>query len=90
MGASYQLFRFIWLLSFRGEDYLEMDQPETRISYDGHVCKRIGTKLAIIIENTPRILPTKYRFIWSIGFRVDIFLEINQSETRIACGGHVC
>jgi hypothetical protein len=21
---------------------------------------------------------------------VDFFLEINQSETRIACGGHVC
>ena len=38
MGASYQLFRFIWLPSVRGEDYLEMDQPETRISYDGHVC----------------------------------------------------
>ena len=38
MGASYQLFRYIWLLSFRGEDYLEMDQTETRISYDGYVC----------------------------------------------------
>jgi hypothetical protein len=24
------------------------------------------------------------------GFRGDNFLEINQSETRIACGGHVC
>jgi hypothetical protein len=23
-------------------------------------------------------------------FRGDDFLEINQSETRIACGGHVC
>jgi hypothetical protein len=24
------------------------------------------------------------------GFRGEDFLEINQSETRIACGGHVC
>jgi hypothetical protein len=24
------------------------------------------------------------------GIREDDFLEINQSETRIACGGHVC
>jgi hypothetical protein len=24
-----------------------------------------------------------------LGFRED-FLEINQSETRMACGGHVC
>jgi hypothetical protein len=23
-------------------------------------------------------------------FRGEEFLEINQSETRIACGGHVC
>jgi hypothetical protein len=24
------------------------------------------------------------------GFREEDFLEINQSETRIACGSHVC
>jgi hypothetical protein len=24
------------------------------------------------------------------GFRGEEFLEINESETRIACGGHVC
>jgi hypothetical protein len=30
-------FRFIWLLSFRGEDYLEIYQSETRITYGGHV-----------------------------------------------------
>jgi hypothetical protein len=24
-----------------------------------------------------------------IGFRVEDFLEINQSKTRMACGGHV-
>jgi hypothetical protein len=24
------------------------------------------------------------------GFRGEDFLEINQSETRMACGGHVC
>jgi hypothetical protein len=34
------------------------------------------------------MLPTKFRFIWPSGFRVDDFLEINQSETRIVCGGH--
>ena len=31
-------FRFIWLLSFRGENYLEIDQSETRITYGGYVC----------------------------------------------------
>ena len=37
------------------------------------------------------MIPTKFRFIWPSGYREqDFFLEINQSETRIACGGHVC
>jgi hypothetical protein len=35
------------------------------------------------------MLPTKFRFIWPSGFSED-FLEIDQSETRIVYGGHVC
>ena len=31
-----------------------------------------------------------HNFIWPRGFREEEFLEINQSETRIACDGHVC
>jgi len=31
-------FCFIWPSSFRGEDFLETDQPKTRIAYGGHVC----------------------------------------------------
>ena len=34
--------------------------------------------------------PTEFRLIWQSGFRGDHFLEINQSETRIVCGSHVC
>jgi hypothetical protein len=41
---------------------------------------QIGTKLAIFIKDLPRMLPTKFRFIWPSGFRGDDFLEINQSE----------
>jgi hypothetical protein len=33
--------------------------------------------------------PTKFRFIWPSGFGGKDFLEIDQSETRIAYGGHV-
>jgi hypothetical protein len=36
------------------------------------------------------MLPTKFRFIWQLGFRAEDILEIDQSETRMACGGHVC
>ena len=35
------------------------------------------------------MLSTKFRFIWQSGFRGEDFLEINQSETKIVCGGHV-
>ena len=34
------------------------------------------------------MLPTKFQFIWTSGYRGEDSLEINQSETRIACGGH--
>jgi len=36
------------------------------------------------------MLPTKFQFIWESGSRGEDFLEINQPETRIVCGGHVC
>jgi hypothetical protein len=31
-------FWFIWPSGFKGEDFSEIDQPETRIAYDDHVC----------------------------------------------------
>ena len=34
--------------------------------------------------------PTKFRIIWQSSFREEDFLEINQSETRIAFDSHVC
>jgi hypothetical protein len=36
------------------------------------------------------MLPTNCQFIWESGFRGEDFLEINQSKTKMACGGHVC
>jgi hypothetical protein len=35
------------------------------------------------------MLPTKFHVIWPSGCRGKPFLEIDQSETRIAYGGHV-
>ena len=35
------------------------------------------------------MLPTKFWFIWQSGFRGEAFLEIDQSETRIVCGGQI-
>ena len=35
------------------------------------------------------MLPIKFRSIGQAVSEETIFLEINQSETRIVCGGHV-
>jgi hypothetical protein len=46
--------------------------------------------MSIFIEDLPYMLSTKFQFIRESGFRGECVLEINQSETRMACGGHVC
>ena len=46
-------FRFIWPSGFRGEDFLDIDQSETRIACGSHVCDRIEMKLAIFVEDLP-------------------------------------
>ena len=68
-------FRFIWPNGFRGDDFLEIKQSETRIACGGHVCQRIRTKWAILIEDLPRMLPTKFWFIWPGGFRGEDFFR---------------
>jgi hypothetical protein len=50
----------------------------------------MGSKCGIVIDDIPLIFPIKFLFIWPSGFREEYFLEINQSETRIARGSHVC
>ena len=75
---------------FQRKRFLEIEQSERKIAYGSHVCQWIGPKWANFIEDLPRMLPTKFRFIWPSGFRGEDFLEINQSETRRVCGGHVC
>jgi hypothetical protein len=37
-----------------------------------------------------KVLYKDCRIIWLSGFRGEDLLEINQSETRIVCGGHAC
>ena len=74
-------FLFIWSSGFRGEDFLEIDQSETRIACGSHVCEQIETKLAICIEDHAQMIPTKFQFIWLSGFRgEDFFKSANQKQ----------
>ena len=47
-------------------------------------------EMSNLYRGPPYMLSTTFWFIWLSGFRVGDFLEIDQSKTRIACGGHVC
>jgi hypothetical protein len=40
----------------------------------------IGKKLAILIENLPYMLPTKFLFIWQSGFREDFYIWPNDMK----------
>ena len=62
-------FRFNWPIGLRGKYLLEINQAEKIIACSGHVCKRIGTKCAIFIEDPPRMFPTKVQFILVKGFQ---------------------
>ena len=43
--------------------------------------KQIGNKWTIFIEDLPRMLPTKFQFIWPSGFRgEDFFKSANQKQ----------
>ena len=69
--------------------FLEIDQPETRIACGGHVCERIGTILAIFIGPS---IDVSYHVSVHLANLIQSkrFLEIDQPETRIDYGGHVC
>ena len=133
-------FRFIWLLGFRGEDFLEItrkknclwwsclltDRDKMNNLYRGpfidasyqvlvHLAKRFQRRRFFRnrpIRNKnylwqPCLLTVRDKMIniyrgpfidasYHVSFHLAMhlqrrrFLEIDQSETRMACGGHVC
>jgi hypothetical protein len=65
---------FLWqpcLLTDREEMCNLYTGPCINASYQvsGHLVKRIRTKCAILIEDLPQMLPTKFHFIWRSSFR---------------------
>jgi hypothetical protein len=134
-------FQFIWLSGFRGEDFLEINQSETRIICGAMFANGSGRNEQSLqktfqkcflpsfgsfgpkvseeknLKNQP--IRNKSRLWWpclltnrdemsnlyrgpsiDASYQVSVhlakrfqrrrFLKIGQSETRIACGSHVC
>ena len=47
-------------------------------------------KMSIIYREPSIYASYQISVHWESGFRGEDFLEINQSKTRMACGGHIC
>ena len=84
IDASYQVSDHL-AKRFQRRRFLEINQSETRIVCGGHVCKWIGTKWAIFIED----LPTKFWFIWPSDFRGEDFFR-NQPIKNKNCLWRPC
>ena len=72
-------FQLIWESSFRGEDFLEINQSETIVP--------VAVMCVNGLELNEQSLSRTFQGCFKLRF---YFLEINQLETRIVCGGDVC
>jgi hypothetical protein len=82
-------FRSIWPSGFRREDFKKSVNQKQELPVAATFV--IGSEqISNFIEDLPYMLSTKFQFIWESGVRREDFLEINQSEMRMACDGHVC
>ena len=92
IDASCKILRYLvkW---FQRRKYLEIDQPETRVVYGGHVCKQNRTKYKTKQNlNIEPSIDASYQVSVHLAkqFQRRRFLEIDQPETRTANGSHVC
>ena len=83
-------FRFIWPSGFRGEDFFR-NQPIRNKNGLWWPCWLTDQDEMSNIYRGPSI-DASYKVSAQLAkqFQGRRFLEIDQSETRIACGGHVC
>ena len=90
IDASYQVSVQL-AKQFQGRRFLEIDQSETRIACGGLMFVNESGRNRQSLQRTFHrcFLPNFSSFGIAVS-EEKIFLEINQSETRIACGGHVC
>ena len=69
--------------------FLEIYQSEKRIACGGHVCWWIGTKMSTLYRGPPIDASYQVSVYLAKRFQRRRILKISQSETRVACGGHV-
>ena len=82
--------RFIWPSGFRGEDFFR-NQPIKNKNCLLWPCLLMDRDKMSILYREPSI-DASYQVSVHLAkrFQRRRFLEIDQSETRISCGGHIC
>jgi hypothetical protein len=75
---------------FQRRRFLQIDQSETRIACGGHIYLLMdGDKMSNLNRGPPIDASHQVSAHLTIQFQRR-FLQIDQSESRIACGGHIC
>jgi hypothetical protein len=75
---------------FREEDFLEIIQSETRIACGGHVLLTDRDKMSNLYRGPATDASYQVSVHLAKRFQRIRLKKINQSETIIVCGGHVC
>jgi hypothetical protein len=88
IDASYQVLVHL-AKRFQRRRFSEIDQSETRIACGSHFVNE-SRRNEQSYRGPSKDAPYQVSIHLASGFRGEDFLEINQSETRMACGGHVC
>jgi hypothetical protein len=77
-----------WVVPF--QYCVRLCRPVSKMAgHGGHLGYRTTLTETILKGDHPRIISAKFGWDWLSSFRED-FLEIDQSETRIAYVSHVC
>jgi hypothetical protein len=82
--------RFIWQSSFRGEDLKKSDNQKQELPMVAMFVKGSGQNVQSLERTFHRCFLPSFGSFGQAVLEEKIFLEINQSETKIACSGHVC
>jgi hypothetical protein len=82
-------FQFIWESGFRGEDFLEINHSETKMACGGHVWTD-RDEMSNLYRGPSIDASYQVSVHLAKRFQRRRFKKIGQSETWIACGGHVC
>ena len=75
---------------FQRSRFLQIDQSETRIACDGHIYLLMdGDEMSNLYRGPP--IDASYQVSAHLVMQFQRrFLQIDQSESRIACGVHIC